>query len=78
MADKKMLWTGIIGSIVAVVCCVTPVLVISLGAVGLSAWVSGLDFVLLPTLAAFLALTGYALWKQKQTALQQMAVEQTE
>lgn len=78
MADKKMLWTGIIGSVIAAICCATPILVISLGAVGLSAWVAGLDFVLLPALAIFLALTGYALWKQKQTTLQQTAVEQAE
>jgi len=41
------------------------------GAVSLSAWVAGLDFVLLPALAIVLALTGYALWKRKQRAPQQ-------
>ena len=67
MTDKKLLWTGITGSVIAAICCATPVLVIAFGAVGLSAWVRGLDFVLLPTLAIFLALTGYALWKRKST-----------
>ena len=61
MTDKKLLWTGITGSVIAAICCATPVLV------GLSAWVRGLDFVLLPALAIFLALTGYALWKRNPT-----------
>jgi mercuric ion transport protein len=67
MTDKKLLRIGIAGSVIAAICCATPVLVIAFGAVGLSAWVGGLDFVLLPTLAIFLALTGYALWKRKST-----------
>ena len=67
MTDKKLLWTGITGSVIAAICCATPVLVIAFGAVGLSAWVRGLDFVLLPALAIFLALTRYALWKRKST-----------
>ena len=67
MTDKKLLWTGITGSVIAAICCATPVLVIAFGAVGLSAWVRGLDFVLLRALAIFLALTGYALWKRKPT-----------
>lgn len=67
MTDKKLLWTGVTGSVIAALCCFTPVLVIALGAAGLSAWIGGLDFVLLPALAFFLALTGYALWKRKRT-----------
>ncbi len=67
MTGKKLLWTGITGSVIVAICCATPVLVIAFGAVGLSAWVRGLDFVLLPALAIFLALTGYALWKRKLT-----------
>ena len=67
MTGKKLLWTGITGSVIVAICCATLVLVIAFGAVGLSAWVRGLDFVLLPALAIFLALTGYALWKRKST-----------
>ena len=67
MTGKKLLWTGITDSVIVAICCATPVLVIAFGAVGLSAWVRGLDFVLLPALAIFLALTGYALWKRKST-----------
>jgi mercuric ion transport protein len=35
--DRTVLRTGIVGSIVTAVCCVTPVLAIVLGALGLSA-----------------------------------------
>jgi mercuric ion transport protein len=60
MNDKHLLGTGIAGSAVAAVCCATPVLVIALGALGLTA-LGWLDFVLLPALAFFLGLTAYAL-----------------
>ena len=65
MRNETMLKIGIIGTVVAALCCFTPVLVILLGAVGLSAVIGVLDFVLLPSLAMFLALTGYALWKRQ-------------
>lgn len=60
MTDNKLLKTGIIGTIIMIVCCFTPALVIILGALGLSAWVAGLDWVLLPLLAVFLILTAFA------------------
>ena len=65
MTDSKLLRVGIIGSVIAALCCFTPGLVVLLGAVGLSALVSVLDFVLLPVLAMFVAITVYALWKRK-------------
>ncbi|MGB5213842.1 MAG: mercury resistance system transport protein MerF [Anderseniella sp.] len=65
MTDSKLLQVGIIGSVVAALCCFTPVLVVLLGALGLSALVGVLDYVLLPVLAIFVAITVYALWKRK-------------
>ena len=64
MNDKRLLKTGIIGSIILALCCFTPILVVLFGVVGLSAAVGWLDLVLLPALAVFLAITGYALWKR--------------
>ncbi len=63
----RLLQIGVIGTIVAAICCFTPVLIILLGAVGLSALVGYLDIVLLPSLAIFLVITGYALWKRSRT-----------
>ncbi len=65
MTDSKLLQVGIVGSVIAALCCFTPILVVLLGAVGLSALVGVLDYVLLPVLAIFVAITVYALWKRK-------------
>ena len=64
MKKGKLLWVGIIGSAIAALCCFTPVLVVLLGAVGLSAAVGYLDYVLLPALAVFIIITIYALLKK--------------
>ncbi len=66
MNDKNLLRTGIVGSAVAALCCFTPILVIGIGVLGLSAAVGWLDFVLFPMLAGFLGLTGYALYRRRQ------------
>ncbi len=65
MTNKQLLYTGCTGTVIAVICCFTPFLVVVLGAVGLSAWLGWLDFVLLPALALFLILTGFALYRMK-------------
>ncbi len=62
MNEKTLLRTGVIGSVVAAICCFTPALVVLVTAVGLSAVVGYLDYVLFPALAVFLAITGYALY----------------
>ena len=56
MTDKSHLRLGGIGAVVVAICFVTPVLVLLFGALGLSAWVGGLDDVLFPLLALFLAI----------------------
>ena len=65
MSNSKLLATGVIGTIIAALCCFTPILVILLSAVGLSAIIGYLDIVLLPALAIFILLTVYALWRQR-------------
>ncbi|MBI2311458.1 MAG: mercury resistance system transport protein MerF [Betaproteobacteria bacterium] len=64
MDNRKLLKTGIAGSVIAAVCCFTPILVIVLGAAGLAAWIGWLDYVLWPALALFLGITAYALWRR--------------
>ncbi len=68
MNDRKLLRTGIIGTVIAAICCFTPVLVLLFAVVGLSAWMGWwLDyFVLFPALAIFLGLTGYAVYRLKR------------
>jgi mercuric ion transport protein len=67
MENRTLLKTGVIGSVIAALCCFTPLLVVLLGGIGLSAWLGWLDYVLLPTLAVFLTLTGLALWRLKSS-----------
>ena len=65
MTDKGLLKIGIIGTVIAAICCFTPILVILLATVGLSAVLGWLDFVLIPTLLIFMGITAYALWKRR-------------
>ena len=65
MNDKKALQFGVIGTIIAALCCFTPVLVVLFGVVGLSAFIGYLDYVLFPALAFFVLLTIYALWRKR-------------
>jgi len=60
--DNKLLKRGIIGSMVAAVCCFTPLLVIAFSGVGLSALTGGLDYVLFPMLFTSLAVVAFALY----------------
>ena len=65
MTEKGVLRVGIIGTVVTALCCFTPMLVVLLGAVGLSAAIGWLDYVLWPALVLFLGLTGFALWRRR-------------
>ena len=63
---KTLVRAGVIGTVLVALCCFTPVLVILLGVVGLSALTGYLDYVLLPALIAFIGLTIYAVWRKKK------------
>ena len=63
MNDKTLIKTGFIGTVIAALCCFTPLLVVGFGFVGLAAIVGYLDYVLLPSLGFFILLTIYALWR---------------
>jgi mercuric ion transport protein len=62
----NLLRTGVIGTVIVALCCFTPVLVILLGAVGLSALTGYLDLVLIPALGFFILLTAYALYRRSR------------
>ena len=64
--DRRLLTTGIIGTVIAALCCFTPVLVVLFGFVGLSAVLGWLDYVLFPALAFFIGLTIYAVWRRQR------------
>ena len=66
MTNRTLLKVGLVGTMIAALCCFTPVLVVLFGAVGLSAYVGMLDYVLFPALGLFAVITVYALWKIQQ------------
>ncbi len=64
MTNNGLLKTGVIGTVIAAICCFTPLLVIGLTAVGLSAIVGGVDYVLFPVMFASMGLIAYALYQR--------------
>jgi mercuric ion transport protein len=66
MKNSTLLKTGIVGTILALICCFTPLLVVLLGALGLASLIGFLDFILLPILAVFIFITLFALWKRQR------------
>jgi len=64
--SKKGFYASIVGTILVALCCFTPILVITLGAIGLSAFTPYLDYVLLPALVILIVLTfvSYGKWKR--------------
>ncbi len=61
---------GVIGAVVAAVCCFTPVLVVLVTVVGWSAIVGYLDYVLFPVLGLFLILAVVG-WVQRRRCLRE-------
>jgi mercuric ion transport protein len=68
MTDRKLLSFGLGGSLITALCCFTPILVWTLGALGLGALIAGLDDLLLPTLLLFVGLTVFALVRKRRAA----------
>lgn len=66
MKRKTAFTTSLLGTALVALCCFTPILVILLGAIGLSAWVGYLDYVLLPALGVMLGLTVLFYWRYRR------------
>ena len=65
MRQGSLLTVGILGTLATALCCFTPILVVLLGAVGLSAVTGYLDYVLVPATAVFVGIVFYALVRRK-------------
>ncbi|MEP3639516.1 MAG: mercury resistance system transport protein MerF [Lentilitoribacter sp.] len=65
---NKISAIGVAGSVIAFLCCFTPLLPFVLTALGLTGLLNFVynDAVLLPVLAGFLLLTGFAVWRAKR------------
>lgn len=65
MNDSRLVHTGVVGTVIAALCCFTPALAILTGVVGFSAVIGYLDIILLPALVFFMGLTVYAVWRRR-------------
>jgi periplasmic mercuric ion binding protein len=65
MRDRTLITTGAIGAVLAAICCMTPLLVVVFGAVGLTAWLARADYVLIPALILCLALVAFGLYRRR-------------
>ncbi len=54
---RKRFYAALVGTIAVAICCFTPILVLVLAAVGLSALTPYLDYVLFPALGVLVILT---------------------
>ncbi|MBX9864557.1 MAG: mercury resistance system transport protein MerF [Hyphomicrobium sp.] len=62
--SRALFRTGIIGAVVAALCCATPILGLALATIGLSALAGKADYVLIPVLVASLGLVGIGLYRR--------------
>lgn len=65
MTNQKLTKIGVIGSIIAAICCFTPVLVGGLSLLGLAGVVAYLDLALIPILVLFLGILLVGLLRQR-------------
>lgn len=65
MRDRTLLKTGVVGAVLAGICCATPLLAVVFGAVGLTAWLAKADYVLIPALVLCFALIGLSLYRMR-------------
>jgi len=54
--NTRLIGMGAVGAVLSLLCCVTPVLAVLLGALGLTAFIAKSDYVLVPVFVASVAL----------------------
>lgn len=71
MKPKTAFWASVSGTVIVALCCFTPVLVITLSAIGLGSVVGYLDYILLPALVVMLLITFVSYRRYKRGGIQQ-------
>ena len=64
MRDRTLLTTGVVGAVVAAVCCATPLLAVVFGPIGLTGWLTKADYVVIPALILSLELIGLDVYRK--------------
>ncbi len=68
MPDRALIVAGLAGAIAAAMCCAAPMLAVTLGTAGLTAWLAAGAYVLIPALLICLALIGLRLRRRQIAA----------
>ena len=64
--NSRLFRVGIIGSVIAAICCFTPLFVFLLGLLGFASLIGYLDYILFPVLAIFVGISIYAYSKEQK------------
>lgn len=65
MGDRSLIATGAVGAALAALCCATALLAVVFGTLGLTAWLSNTDYVVIPALIVCLALLAFGLYRRR-------------
>jgi len=68
MNDRSLITTGAIGTVLAAICCATPLLAVVLGSIGLTAWPANADYIVIPVLLLAVAPVGLGLHRRRHNA----------
>ena len=66
MKPKTALLASLVAMGITALCCFTPILVVIMSILGLSAWVGCLDYILLPALGIFAGLSLWSFWRYRR------------
>jgi mercuric ion transport protein len=64
MRDRSLIAAGVAAGLTAI-CCATPVVVATAGAVGLTAWLAKAGYVLIPALILGAGVIGFGLYRKQ-------------
>jgi mercuric ion transport protein len=65
MRRDRWLVLGVVGTALTCLACLTPIMALVLGSVGLGAWTGRADLALVPLLLAFIGLVVYRSWRRR-------------
>lgn len=64
MPDRSMLGFGLVGALIAALCCLAPILLVAAGVIGVGALTTAV-YGLVPILIIIAAAAGYLLWRHR-------------
>lgn len=68
MTDRAIIGAGVIGSVLAVICCAAPLLAVGLPLAGFGAWLAGAGLGVLPLMVAGFGLIAWIIHRRRTKA----------